>query len=172
MIKHLVLSGLVTVFSHLTAFAQVDGSDSDRKAILKLCRNLLKNAVTQMDSGNYDAALANLDSVFQCDPGNPDAFYYKALILGWRSDSASVMETLSEGTEKAPLSTRLKLMLARYLISRGSLDEAAVQIDMVLAIKPKEGEALFLKGLILEKQDDTNGALEMYRNAFNAASRK
>jgi Flp pilus assembly protein TadD len=167
--KRCILTLLILAFSPAVVFAQAEDGQSDRKAILKLCRNLLKVAVAQMDSGNYDVALAHLDSVFQCDAKNPDAFYYKALILGWRGDSASVMEILADGVKKAPLSTRLKLLYTRHLINNGSLDEAAGQIDMILGIKPEEGEALYLKGLILQEQADTTEALKMYEKALGAS---
>jgi len=138
----------------------------DRKAMIKMCRSLLKEAVAEIDGGRFEPAVALLDSVFQCDPSNPDAFFYKAQILGWQADTAGVMELLASGVEKAPLSARLKLMLARYKIAVGSLEEASKLIDGVLAINARSGEALYLKGRIYQEQGDTLQAIETYKLAL------
>ncbi|MEE9553579.1 MAG: tetratricopeptide repeat protein [candidate division Zixibacteria bacterium] len=168
MTRYLLLSILITALS--PAFnAQGEGSDPDRKALIKLCRGYLKNARTQMDSGNYDIASAYLDSVFQCDSKNPDAFYYKARILASLGDTTGVIDLLSDGVVKAPRSSRLKLILARYLISRGSPNDAVEHIDNVLAIKPREGEALYLKGQISQARGDTTAAVELYQKALDVS---
>lgn len=166
MIRYFLFAALIVALSPAAAFSQTGEKDSDRKALIKMCRNHLKNAKKQMDSGNYDIASAYLDSVFQCDPKNPDAFYYKARILGERGDTTGVINLLLDGVIKAPRSSRLKTMLARHLINRGSPDDAIEHLNNVLAIKPREGEALYLKGRAFEAQGDTTSALELYQQAL------
>lgn len=167
MIKYIIAVILATLAYSSSALPQAGSSISDRQMTINICRNLLKEAVADIDSGKYDEALTRLDSVFHCDQANPDAFYYKALILGWRADTVGVMKLLESGVEKAPLSSRLKVLLARYLIARGSHDKAWDHVESVLAIKPRECEALYLKGMILEERKDTAAAVETYRKALD-----
>lgn len=163
----IAVSFLIGIISAPAARSQTEAPLSERQMTIKMCRDLLREAVAQMDSSNYDKAVVYLDSVFQCDPANPDAFYFKAMILGWKADTAGVMKLLETGIEKAPISTRLKVLLARYLISRGFYDGAFDQIENVLAIKPRDGEALYLKGIILQARNDTTGAVEIYKKALD-----
>ena len=73
---------------------------------------------------------------------------------------------LAKGIEKSPLSSRLKLLLARSMIAEEQLAEASELIDAVLAIKPKEGEALFLKGIVFLAQGDTLKAIQNWEDAL------
>ena len=45
-------------------------------------------------------------------------------------------------------------------------------LNAVLAIKPKEGEALYLKGLALSHQGDTTQAVELYQKALDISLSK
>ena len=76
------------------------------------------------------------------------------------------MSVLAEGVENAPLSSRLKLFLARLKLAQGDLEGATELLDQVLAIKPKEGEALYLRGLACLDRGDTLQAMEEWESAL------
>ena len=163
---HLVL---VAVLAVTVVVSAQEGAGDDKYAKLKQTRSLLKAAITDIDSGTYAPALVALDSVLALDPANADAYYYKGLATARAGDTAGAIALLSEGTSAAPLSSRLKVFLARLYLSTGEVDLAAGLIDAVLAIKPREGEARYLKGLTQLSQGDTSGAATSFEKALEIA---
>ena len=160
----------VFVLSWAPALAQTDDpARADKRARLKQTRKLLKSATKATENGEYEKALAELDSVLALDDSNPDAYYYKGVAFTESADTAAAMAVLATGSEMAPLSSRIKLLLSRLLVSQGRAGEAAPLIDKVLAIKPREGEALYIRGLILMEQGDTTAAVASFQKALDVA---
>ena len=146
--------------------AQTDaGAGDDKYARMKQVRNYLKQAVEGLDSGDNEKTMACLDSVFQLDDDNADAYYYQALAFVHSGDTASARETLVAGASKAPMSSQLRLFMAQIHLAAAEIEQAGSMVDAVLAIKPREGEALYLKGLVLLGQGDTTLALESLQKA-------
>lgn len=52
--------------------------------------------------------------------------------------------------------------LALILVQAGQPDGATVAVDRVLTLRPKDPDALFLKGLLLYKKEDWNGAVDVW----------
>jgi Tfp pilus assembly protein PilF len=150
----------------LPLMAQTDaGSGVDKFAKMKQVRKYLKQAVDGLDIGDIDKAMVYLDSAFLLDDSNADAHYFKALALMQTGDTASASETLTAGISMAPMSSRLKLLMAQIHLAAAELEQAKALVDAVLAIKPRQGEALYLKGLVLLGQGDTTLALESFQKA-------
>ncbi len=167
--KHTLVTcfiALLLLINVSTPAISADSNKADRRKTIKLCRQYLKTAVKHLDNGDYKSAVILLDSVLICDSKNPDGYYYLGktyLLLG---DTTQAVEKLSTGVTKAPMSSRLKLLLARLRLNDNRLDESQALIDQVLAIKPHNAEALFLKGMLLTAQADTASAVEQYRKAL------
>jgi Tfp pilus assembly protein PilF len=143
--------------------------DTDRQATIarmKQCRLFLKSANEYLGEGDFDSALIVLDSVLACDPKNPDAFYRKGEIFLAKGDTASAESAYAAGVSKAPLSARLKLSLARLKLAGGKDEEAAGLVDDVLAINPRSGEALYLKGITLLNAGDSAQAITQFQIAL------
>ena len=64
---------------------------------------------------------------------------------------------------------RLKIALGRLEFTRGHIEQAAELTDGVLAIKPREGEALYLRGLIRLAEGDTTEALDAWRSSLEVS---
>ena len=177
MIRQLIrIVPCVAILLVVTAQAQTDEdvARQARRQKMATCRAFLKTALASMDEGRYTEAEIALDSVLICDPDNPDAYYHKARIAlhGDATDTTAAASALTTGVERAPRSTRLKLLLARVHLAGGKFDDAATLLDDVLAIKPREGEALYLKSLVLLNRADTTQALELMEKAFADAKRR
>ena len=86
-----------------------------------------------------------------------------------RKPAAVMLET---GVEEAPLSSRLKLLLARLRLAEGRMDAAGGLVDDVLSVKPREEEALYLKGLIALERGDTTRAIDSWQKALRAVFRR
>jgi len=164
--RHII--GAFLLASVTPIFAQIGAPDHDSPA--DQCRKLLIESAAAIDSGEYDAALVFLDSVFRRDPSYSEAYYYKAMILGWRGDTTAAMELLANGIEKSSQSAILKLLLTRFLVSRRSYDKAWELIDSILAVNPQVGEALYLKGVILREKGDTVNAVKMFQKALEISA--
>jgi tetratricopeptide (TPR) repeat protein len=139
---------------------------------IKKSRSYLKYAVECIQNDSSESALQVLDSILALDKNNPDAYYYKGLIHLHKGDSALAIEELSTGTSVAPLASRTKLLLAQVYLVSGNVGEAQILIDEVLAIKPSEGEALYLKGLSLLAVQDTAAALDKLEQAIEVGLSK
>ncbi len=137
------------------AFSQDDASAKDaRRKNKKICRQLLRSAKISFRDGAYNEAKAFLDSLILCDISNPDAYYFLSKINLVRGDTHAAESQASTGIEKAPKSSRLKLLLARIKISLGDYAKALELTESVLKIKPREGKALYYKGLALKGLGD------------------
>jgi tetratricopeptide (TPR) repeat protein len=165
-IRLIFLPALILIFAS-SAFAQSDLDKAAKKAALKRCRSLLRETVKEVEAGNYSEALVLLDSVLICDDDNPDGYYHKGRIHYLQGDTAKAVSFLSTGVEKAPKSTRLKLLLAKIEIERTNFDTASALVDSVLAIKPRESQALYLKGLYYLSQGDTTQAIDVMGRALD-----
>lgn len=139
---------------------------------MRECRAHLRAAVAAFEEAHYDSVLEALDRVQACEPTNADAFYWRSRVLLARADTVRALETLAAGMQAAPLSSRLKLQFARVLLERGRADEAAEHVDAVLAIKPREAEALYLRGLVRLAHGDTTSALDDWSRSLEGAIRE
>lgn len=170
-IRILVLTAFTLV---LLPYSIVIGQESSeeldaRREALRRCRALLKDTIEKIDAGNYEAALADIDSVILCDPKNADAYFHRGRILVRKNDTTSAVSALEKGVEMAPLSTRNRLLLARLKLGLNAPDEALEQIEKVLAVKPRESEALYLKGMAYLAKSDTTTAVEAFEKSLDTS---
>jgi tetratricopeptide (TPR) repeat protein len=143
-----------------------------RREITRECRALLKSATALIKAAETDSAMIFLDSIFIIDNKNPDAYYFKGKILAQKGDTLKAIDLLSDGMEKAPRSTRLRLLLANLKIKKQMLDEAEPILDQILAIKPNESKALYYKGIISMQKGDTAAAVTFYEKGLNQILKK
>lgn len=132
----------------------------------KEIRRLLKDCVSQYQIENYDAVNTKADSILILEEDNADALYYKSLSYYNVGDTTTAIETLRRGVDLSPLSSRLKILFSRILLTLNNTTEAMSLVDEVLAIKPKLPEALYLKGLVLLAQNDSTQAIVFFQQAL------
>lgn len=170
------LNALIIIYTALfllsPAAGQTETDKQVRREAMKKSKQFLAEAIDAYDAARLDNASAFLDSARYYDPENPDIIYYNSLVLTAKNDTSAAMANLREGSEKAPLSRRIKILLARLEIAHNNYTEASAIIDRVLAINPREGEALYLKGLILLAEGDSTGAAVILKEALEIAMDK
>ncbi|MEE8575782.1 MAG: tetratricopeptide repeat protein [candidate division Zixibacteria bacterium] len=150
--------------------AQSGSSDGlSAKERRKESRRLLKQVRNSFVDGELAAALASVDSILAIDEGNPDAYHYWGRILIRQADTLLADSVLDAGIEHAPKSSRLKLYLSRIRLKQGKTESALSLAEGVLAIKPRESEALYLKGMALVQQGDSAQATEVLQRATEIA---
>jgi tetratricopeptide (TPR) repeat protein len=134
--------------------------------------SLLNSAHEFSAAGEHDSALAVLGKIREIDPNNQDAFYFTAVAHLALADTARAISMLTEGAEKAPLSSRIKLLLVRLRIRGGEYEEADKLLVSVFRFKPKNPEALYLSGLLSIARGDTTKALEAWEQALERVHTK
>ncbi len=164
-----ILPAIALMFLFSGSPAATDDVDSaaDRRERVREVRALLKESIRLIAGEEFDSALVTLEGVKGLDPKNADARYHRARVLTRRGDFPGAMESLAEGIVAAPFSSRLKLFLARLKIETGAPDEALNLVESVLAIKPREVEALYLKGLIFAERGELDDALKVWGIALD-----
>lgn len=163
------IPGLAVLLVCLCAglFLQAEGAGAaDRKAVIMRSRALLGEARDALAAGQPDTALVRLESVLEEDPANPDAFYFIGLIKLSYADTSGAQEALTEGVRLAPMSRRLKLMLARVWVELGKIDEADDLVTQVMVLRPLDVDALYIKGLIALAGNDSTAAVEFWDQAL------
>jgi Flp pilus assembly protein TadD len=160
-------TGLLVLGSQ--AGSQGGGDREQRREQLRRSRALLAEAMEQIDSGAYDSAEVKLRVVLEGDAANADAHYHLGRTLLARGDTTAAAVVLGQGVERAPFSTRLKLLLARLQIDGGRAEEAGALLDGVLAIRPRDGEALYVRGLAHLAVGDSLTALSTWRTSLEVA---
>jgi tetratricopeptide (TPR) repeat protein len=130
-------------------------------------RNLLRAANASFDEGEISHALELTDSILAGDASHPDASYLKSRILLAQGDSVAAVNVLEAACQQTPRSTRLKLLLARIHLNRGQWEEPLALTESVLAIKPFEGEASYLRGWGLLLRGDTTEAVDIFETVLN-----
>ena len=141
-------------------------TSADRKEVILHSRAVMAEAHTVFARGQADSALAMLDDVIRQDAANPDAYYLKGLIKLSCADTAGAEASLVEGTRVAPLSRRIKLLLARVRIEAGKIDEAEEIVNGVMALRPKDFDCRYLQGLIALARADTTEAITIWESTL------
>ena len=163
-------SGFTVILGCVCAglFLWTSGADAaGRKAVIQHSRAHLVEAREAFAAGQSDMALAHLDSVLAEDPANPDAFYFIGLIKLSHADTAGAEAALVEGVRLAPMSRRLKLLLARVWVETGKTVEADELVTEVMVLRPLDVDALYIKGLIALAGNDSIAAIEFWDTALS-----
>lgn len=163
--RHLGLMAVGAVLLTSVVVPDDSAAGSSRNRIM-VTRDLLRAATAGFDSGKYEDALAVLDSILVVDSANPDAYFLKGKIMLAQGDSAGAINVLSEAVQKAPRSTRVKLLLSRIYLKQGEAESSVALTKEVLSIKPMDGEASYLHGWGLLLSGDTAQAVELFEAAL------
>jgi tetratricopeptide (TPR) repeat protein len=172
-VKQRLLGIFVIIILSLSAVAEppdtTRSAQLSKKQLRNQVRKVLKETIRYVDNGIYDSALTLTDSILLLDSASADAYFLKGWLLAQQGDTSRAIEVLTAGTAAVPLSSRVKLLLARLLIASGQIDEAETLLDAVLAIKPHEGEALYLKGQVVLTRGDSTKAMDLFEQAIDIA---
>ena len=107
---------------------------------------------------NVVQAEAGADRALQLDGRSAEALAMKAQVLEMRGQRAAALELLGKAIAAEPRAQPIRLERARMLLGIGRFDDASVDIDAVLAVKPKDLTANYLKTAVLIHDTDYAGA--------------
>lgn len=169
LVFHLLSLSIISALLFASTGNTEDSTGRSSRNHLQETRVLLRAAHTDFNDGKFGDALVLLDSILIIDAKQADAYYLKAKIILHQGDSAAAAGILEEATQSAPRSTRIKLLLTRVYLNQGLWEKPLVLTDEVLAIKPGNGEAEYLKGWGLLISGDTQKALDLFESALTTA---
>jgi predicted Zn-dependent protease len=135
---------------------------ADRRAV----RKFLVAARSALQEGRSSEAQTYLDSLLAVDPGNQDAHYMGAQLKLSAGDTLGAVSILEEGLAQSPLAVRLKLLTARIHIAQGRNADADELLTRVAAMRPKDSEVGYLRGLLALAENDTLQTLDLWEQAL------
>ena len=174
MTRLLRISAGTTLFVALviTLLLPTESPANDRMERRAQVSALLKKSRGELAAGQYQSALASLLEAKGIDPNNQDAYYLTAVAHLALKDTLQARAVLTEGAEKAPLSSRIKLLLARVHLHSAEYDEAEQLLSAVFRFKPNNEEAMYLSGLVSLARGDTTRTLEVWQAALDRLQAK
>jgi tetratricopeptide (TPR) repeat protein len=98
--------------------------------------------------GNLTLAATSIDRALSLRPEWEDAALFKTRVLASQKDMQKVIEFNEAFLARYPRSNNLRMNYARYLVDLKQWDKARTQFKQVLAISPKDPDALYAVGLL------------------------
>ncbi|WP_276495874.1 tetratricopeptide repeat protein [Pontibacter litorisediminis] len=130
---------------------------------------VLYAAYASTADNKYDQAIGFYDELIKMGHKTEDV--YKAKVQLQQATEASddaVMATLSEGLKEHPNSVYLMQEELKYYLKNDRADEALAKLDNAIAADPKNASLYAVKGNLLERKKDFEGAREVYKKAIEA----
>ncbi len=160
---------LVIILLFSCAVQAQEMTKEEKRAKRKNVRLYLKKSIAYFNNHQLDSASLYIDSLLTLAPKNPDAYYYLGLIHIENADTTLADSVLSQGSDVAPLSTRIKILLSRIKIEQKDFEASAELLDAILRIKPREPETLYLRGITYLHMNDTTKAIEYLKHGLERA---
>ncbi|GAB3531779.1 tetratricopeptide repeat protein [Pontibacter brevis] len=116
---------------------------------------------------DYPAAIGFYDNLIQMGHTTEDVYKNKIqLMQATEASDEEVMKALAAGLEKQPNSVYLMQEELRYYLKNDRGDEAMEKLDKAIAADPKNASLLAVKGNLLERKKDMEGATATYKKAL------
>lgn len=124
-------------------------------------RTLLVAANVAGYSGDYDTALQRVDQVLQDEPKNATAWLAKAEFLrfGVGKDAESIV-AYEQALKHDPKSVGANVGLVTYRLTKGDLDAARKQVEVMRKALPKHPQTRFVSALLALESGDLKTANE------------
>jgi tetratricopeptide (TPR) repeat protein len=126
----------------------------------------LKEALALRQQGRHDQAEAALRKILASEPGHADALYQLALL---KADAGAFSEAHYFATSALAADSRsapAHVLLGRIQIATRSLEGALASYEQALAVQPRYAEALFGRGVVLQRLGRLTEALDSYAGAL------
>jgi putative PEP-CTERM system TPR-repeat lipoprotein len=145
-----------------TALGDMDSARASATSAERLDPKLAEAALAEARilelTGHRVEALLKLDQALSLDPKLLEALGLKADVLRERGDLEQALATLDSAVRFNPTLARVRLARARMLLLMGQDDKARVDLDAALRVEPKNALGRYLKGLLLVRASDWQGA--------------
>ncbi|WP_266205535.1 tetratricopeptide repeat protein [Pontibacter kalidii] len=130
---------------------------------------VLYAAYASTADNKYDQAIGFYDELLKMGHKTEDV--YKAKIQLQQATEASddaILATLAEGLKEHPNSVYMMQEELKYYLKNDRADEAMAKLDKAIEADPKNASLYAVKGNLLERKKDLDGAREVYKKAIEA----
>jgi tetratricopeptide (TPR) repeat protein len=118
----------------------------------------------------FDESIEESNKAISLSPGNVRAYENLGLCYEGKNDPKTAehwyLEAIRRETTSGSKTEWPMLDLATMMIRQNRYAEAKPYLEQALEINPHNAQSLFQMGILLEKTEDPNGALEKYRAAI------
>ncbi len=122
--------------------------------------------VCAMQDKNYEMVLKYIDQ-FKNDPQRAELYYdHKVRALKAVGDTLAWVETLKDAIKAFPVNEMFQNNLIKYYNDKNMFDELFVFMDDMIATDPNNSYFYFVKGVIHNKYDSLDSAIECYEKAI------
>ncbi|MFD2999064.1 tetratricopeptide repeat protein [Pontibacter toksunensis] len=129
--------------------------------------SVLYAAYASTANKDYPAAIGFYDNLIKMGHTTEDVYKNKIqLMQATEASDEEVMKTLSAGLEKQPNSVYLMQEELRYYLKNDRGEEAMEKLDKAIAADPSNASLLAVKGNLLERKKDLDGATATYKKAI------
>ena len=117
---------------------------------LLACDALNNRAVSLLDLGEQEKAMALLDEALRCDPFHPEATFNHGIILlrAAQTSDETLLGKLRKVADADPANSVPLQLVARVHLERGQKDSALLALQSAESIASDEGELRAIKGLV------------------------
>ena len=130
----------------------------------------LDSARTLHDQGDDEKAILQLRNVLQRDGANAEANFMMAEYYEGKRDWPRMLGHLEQVIKSDSGSIPARLKIARLMLMQNELDSAAQQVAAVEAQEPGNTQAMMLRGVLVVREGDQKGGLELAKRAYLALS--
>lgn len=145
----------------LAGLAGCQSSEEETQAFLDSARTL-------HDQGDDEKAILQLRNVLQRDGANAEANFMMAEYYEGKRDWPRMLGHLEQVIKSDPGSIPARLKMARLMLMQNELDSAAQQVAAVETQEPGNTQAMMLRGVLVVREGDQKGGLELAKRAYLA----
>ncbi|MFD3003512.1 caspase family protein [Pontibacter toksunensis] len=128
---------------------------------------LYRSAKAAKDRRDYSVALSLYENLIKLGYTTEDVYKDKVqLMQKVEASDEDIMNTLAAGVEKQPHSIYLMQEELRYYLKTNRADEAMDKLDKAIVADPSNATLLAVKGNLLERNKDLEGATAIYMKAL------
>jgi tetratricopeptide (TPR) repeat protein len=127
----------------------------------KLVNSILQLSNIEVGLGNYELAMEMVNEALRIEPMNPEGYYLKGFIYLDKSDTSLAISSFRTAIEVDPDHYNSYIMLGK-LYDTKEHDFAGDYYDNALRIRPNSIEALYNKGMFLQRVEKYEEAYAIY----------
>ena len=132
--------------------------------------SLLESARNAERARDYRAAAVRYARLYERSPGQVEPLLGQARNLRYDGRAREAANVLRVGLEAHGQDPALLLEHAKAQFAAAMTNDAAGTLERLLAIDPENWQAVALKAMLLDRQEDFSGAHELYRQAIELSA--
>lgn len=132
----------------------------------KASRRHFDFGMVMLKRGQLDAAIREFGKAIEVDPGMSEAYLQLGCLYIGNAELEKAEKAINKALEVDPDSVGGKICRGELLRLKGQLDQAASELQAIVAAHPDKYEAYYYLGRVFEDQKKDKEAMDNYKNAY------